>query len=68
MFCSKCGAQINDYAEVCMHCGCETSNAKNKQATNDFQSTENTLKLVFVIIFIVVFVISFVSTIAYLSY
>ena len=68
MFCTKCGAQISDYAEVCMNCGCETTNAKNKKESNEFYATENTLRLVFGIIFIIVFVVTLVGTLSYMLY
>lgn len=27
MYCSKCGAQIHDEAEICIHCGCRVKPA-----------------------------------------
>ena len=30
MFCPKCGAEINNYAEICTNCGCSVSNGKKK--------------------------------------
>lgn len=32
MFCCKCGAQIDDAAIACPHCGCATSNYRNNAA------------------------------------
>ena len=30
-FCSKCGKEVHDEAEICIHCGCRI---KNEQATS----------------------------------
>lgn len=31
MFCSNCGKEIDDKAVICIHCGCTTSNVKDKK-------------------------------------
>ena len=30
MFCSKCGKEINDKAVICLYCGCDANNIKEK--------------------------------------
>ena len=35
MFCSNCGAQINDQAVVCVKCGCTVSKAAAPMQTDD---------------------------------
>lgn len=36
-FCQKCGAQIDDNAVVCPHCGCQTSDLKvEKEETSTY--------------------------------
>ena len=34
MFCKICGNEVNDEAIVCVHCGCELDNGKNKENNN----------------------------------
>lgn len=34
MFCYNCGKEIDDNAVVCIHCGVETKNMKNKEDKN----------------------------------
>ena len=68
MFCSKFGAQISDHDGVCMSCGCETINSKQKQEADNFKQTENNLRLIFGLIFIFVFVVTLVSTLFYYLY
>ena len=31
-FCSKCGAQVHDEAEICVSCGCRINNASSRVA------------------------------------
>ena len=34
MFCHKCGKEIDADAVVCVHCGVETKNLKNKESSS----------------------------------
>lgn len=36
MFCSNCGAQIDDKAAVCIHCGVKTNGSKSSGDTGGF--------------------------------
>lgn len=56
MYCSKCGAYINEDATICMNCGCETDAGKQKQEMNGIKETENNLKFIFGIVFIVILI------------
>lgn len=38
MFCSKCGAQINDNAEICTNCGCSVSNSRKKSGKKEMST------------------------------
>lgn len=65
MYCTKCGAQINDHADVCINCGCETAGRRQRQEENKFQQTENNLRLAFGIIAIGFFIIGIIIGISY---
>ena len=65
MYCTKCGAQINDSADICINCGCETIKRIQKQETESFQQTEKNLRLIFGIILIGSFFIGIVIGFSY---
>ncbi len=35
MYCSHCGKEIHDEAEICVHCGCRVKNAPGATATDN---------------------------------
>lgn len=63
MYCSVCGAYINEDADICTSCGCETSTSKQKQNLKNLKETESNLKLIFGIILAV----SIIAVIIYFS-
>ena len=38
-YCTKCGAEIEDDAVVCVHCGCATNDQKAKSSNNNMGKT-----------------------------
>lgn len=46
-YCSHCGAEIEDDAVICVHCGCATNDGKEKSANN---SNLGKIALIFMII------------------
>lgn len=34
-FCSKCGHEVHDEAEICVHCGCRINRQPSTSAVND---------------------------------
>ncbi len=34
-FCSKCGHEVRDEAEICVHCGCRVNRQSNVGSVND---------------------------------
>ena len=35
MYCSKCGQQVHDEAEICVHCGCSIKNSPEMNAESN---------------------------------
>lgn len=50
MYCSKCGAQINDDAYVCVNCGCKVERATYAVQVKQTDDTMKTLVKVFMIL------------------
>lgn len=46
-FCSKCGQEIVDEAEICIHCGCRTKNATEKEDVKSGNMTRFLLTFLF---------------------
>lgn len=59
-FCSKCGNEVDDEAEICVHCGCRVKNAPSTAVLNDGKNITRFL-LTFFLGFIGSFIINHTS-------
>ena len=52
MFCSNCGKEVDDSAEICLNCGCRVTNTKREKKKNGCVSVFIGLFIFFIVVLI----------------